>query len=118
MVAQVDEQQAPMIADAMHPAGETNGLADVAFTQFAAGMRAIAMHGVVSKRLGGWERRKVHGTPALSRKRGGCALASGDEGNLGTADAFEREAVGFSGLGKAGGDQAARHDDVACPQPL
>ena len=29
MIAQIDEQHAAVIADAMHPAGEAHGLADV-----------------------------------------------------------------------------------------
>ena len=44
MVAQVDEQQATMIADTMAPAGEPDLFADVAFAQRAAGVGAVAMH--------------------------------------------------------------------------
>ncbi len=38
MVAQVDEQHAAMIADAVAPTRQPHGLADVAFAQSAAGM--------------------------------------------------------------------------------
>ena len=44
MVAQIDEQHAAMVADAMAPAGETHITADVAISQRAAGMGAIAVH--------------------------------------------------------------------------
>ncbi len=77
MVAQVDEQHAAMVADAMAPARQPHGLADVALAQRAAGVGAIAMHGhswaVPAAILGwGWERaggaRKAHGGSALSRQ--------------------------------------------------
>ena len=45
MVAQVDEQHAAMVADAMAPAGEPDGLADIALAERAAGMGAVTMHG-------------------------------------------------------------------------
>ena len=45
MVAQVDEQQPAMVADAMAPAGQTNVLADVAVAERAAGVGAVTMHG-------------------------------------------------------------------------
>ena len=45
MVAQVDEQQPAMVADAMAPAGQTNVLADVAVAERAAGMGPVTMHG-------------------------------------------------------------------------
>ena len=38
MVAQVDEQHAAMVADAVAPAGQPHGLADVALAQRAAGV--------------------------------------------------------------------------------
>ena len=38
MIAQIDEQHAAMVADAMAPAGKTDGLADVAFAKRAACM--------------------------------------------------------------------------------
>ena len=44
MVAQVDEQHAAMVADAVAPAGEPHVAADVAVAQRAAGMAAIAVH--------------------------------------------------------------------------
>ncbi len=45
MVAQVDEQEAAMVADAMAPAGQPHVPADIGRAQFAAGMGAITVHG-------------------------------------------------------------------------
>ena len=45
MVAQVDEQHAAMVADAMAPAGQPNRLADMALAERAAGMGPVTMHG-------------------------------------------------------------------------
>ena len=45
MVAQVDEQHATMVADAMAPAGQPDRLSDVAVAERAAGMGPVAMHG-------------------------------------------------------------------------
>ena len=45
MVAQVDEQHAAMVALAMDPARQADGLADIGGSQGAAGMGAIGMHG-------------------------------------------------------------------------
>ena len=44
VVAQVDEQHAAMVADAVNPAGQAHGLADLALAKLAAGMGAIAVH--------------------------------------------------------------------------
>ena len=44
MVAQVDEQQPAVVADAMHPAGQADGLADVGGAERAAGVASIAVH--------------------------------------------------------------------------
>src|SRR3954453_8101019 len=49
MIAQVDEQQPAMVADAVAPAGQTNLLADVAVAERAAGMGAVTMHGIPGK---------------------------------------------------------------------
>lgn len=46
MVAKVDEQKAAMVANAMYPAGQADGLADVLFAKFSAGVGAILVHGV------------------------------------------------------------------------
>ena len=46
MVAKIDEEQPAMIADAMHPAREPDGLADIFFAERAASMAAIGVHGV------------------------------------------------------------------------
>jgi hypothetical protein len=45
MVAQIDEQYAAMVADAVTPAGNADGLADVFFAELAAGVGAIGVHG-------------------------------------------------------------------------
>ena len=44
MVAQVDEQHAAMVADAVAPAGQPHVLADVAVAERAAGVGAVAVH--------------------------------------------------------------------------
>ncbi len=44
VVAEIDEQEAAMVADAVAPAGEPHRLADMQLAQRAASMRAIAMH--------------------------------------------------------------------------
>jgi hypothetical protein len=44
MVAQVDEQHAAVVADAMAPAGQPYVLADVAFAERATGMGAVTVH--------------------------------------------------------------------------
>ena len=51
MVAQVDEQQAAMVADAVAPAREADGFADVLFAERAACMAAVAMHRIVNARI-------------------------------------------------------------------
>ena len=45
MVAQVDEQEAAMVAHAMDPAGKADGGADVGLAQLATVMASIGMHG-------------------------------------------------------------------------
>ena len=54
MVAQVDEQHAAMVADAMTPARQANGFADIALAERAAGMGPVTMHGCLND-LGGFE---------------------------------------------------------------
>ena len=44
MVAQIDEQNAAVVADAMAPAGEADLGADVGLAERAAGMGAVAVH--------------------------------------------------------------------------
>ena len=44
MVAQIDEQQAAMVALAMNPAGQAHGLVFIRKAQFATGMGTIGMH--------------------------------------------------------------------------
>jgi hypothetical protein len=45
VVAQVDEEHAAMVADAVHPARQADGVAHVGFGQLGAGMAAICVHG-------------------------------------------------------------------------
>ena len=65
MVAQVDEQQTTVVADAVAPAGEPDLFADVAFAQDAAGVGAVAMHD--DERASILWRGKAHARPRLSR---------------------------------------------------
>ena len=44
MVAQVDEQQAAVVADAVAPTGEAHGLADQGKPDGSTGVRAVSMH--------------------------------------------------------------------------
>jgi len=44
MIAQIDEQHAAMVADAMAPAGKPDLFADVGLAQFAAFMAAVTVH--------------------------------------------------------------------------
>ena len=45
MIAQVDEQHAAMVADAVAPAGKAHGLPDLGEAERAASVRAVSMHG-------------------------------------------------------------------------
>jgi len=47
VVAQVDEQQAAVVAHPVDPAGKARGRADVALPQRPAGVRAVTVHAVV-----------------------------------------------------------------------
>jgi hypothetical protein len=80
MVAQVDEQQAAMIANAMHPARNTDIGADIGLSQLRAGVAAITMHCLIFRlTMVQWGRstcptaklaRKAHGQALLSRREG------------------------------------------------
>jgi hypothetical protein len=50
MVAQVDEDQATMVAPAIDPAGQANFLSDMLLAKLAAGVGAIGVHGVKNLR--------------------------------------------------------------------
>ena len=65
VVAQVDEQQPAMVADAVHPARKADGGADVGFPQLGAGMAAVSMHGC---RFRFWDDR--FGAPGRTRRGG------------------------------------------------
>ncbi len=45
MVAQIDEKHPAVVADAMHPAGQSNGVADMCRCQICASMGAKGVHG-------------------------------------------------------------------------
>ena len=51
MVAQVDEQDATMVAHPVHPAREANGFTNMRGAQIGAGMAAIGMHRGISRRI-------------------------------------------------------------------
>ena len=81
VVAQVDEQQAAVIAHAMHPAGQPDRCAYIAFAQRPAGVRAIAVHrcerrllsfahGLAVNQFFSSNRGRAHGVQAMSRLRG------------------------------------------------
>ena len=44
VVAEVDEEDAAVVAEAEHPAGEADGLAGVLLAELVAGVCAIGMH--------------------------------------------------------------------------
>jgi hypothetical protein len=52
VIAQIDEQDTAMIANAMAPAGKTYRFADVRFARLAAAMGTIAVHYVVTSTRG------------------------------------------------------------------
>src|SRR5277367_3858621 len=81
MVAQIDEQHAAMIANAMAPARQPNRLANIALAERAAGMGPVTMHGVLKDQC--W---KVEsGAQSLPKARGGCTRGrKGRQPNAGT----------------------------------
>jgi hypothetical protein len=73
MVAQVDEQNAAMVAHAVHPAREPDIGAGVALAKRGAGVGTVAMH-VISSRLG---RRADNGGSAGEKTRSITVSARG-----------------------------------------
>ena len=63
MVAQIDELDAAMVADAVAPAREADARADVAVAERAAGVGAVTVHG-----LSGGSRRTIHARRPKSRR--------------------------------------------------
>ena len=63
MVAQIDEQQPAMVADAMAPAGQAGGLVDIALAERAAGVGPVAVHGHPET----WSEVESRGSAALPR---------------------------------------------------
>ena len=90
MVAEIDEQQPAMIAQAMHPARQSHGLADILFAQRAASMGAIVVHGLVGKPKPkrGWMREIARNSawrPALVKQ------ANARQGTMPSPDLFLSE---------------------------
>src|SRR5215813_3506983 len=67
MVAQVDEQHAAMVTDAMAPAGEADLFANVALAERAAGMGPVTMHGNSRKLLSERSNRGLEPGPNCGR---------------------------------------------------
>ena len=65
MVAQIDEQHAAMVANAVAPARQPNGLVDIAVAERAAGVGPVTMHGCSKTDVGGSNR-----GPKASPQRG------------------------------------------------
>ena len=69
MVAQVDEQQAAMVADAVHPAGKTDGLADIGFAKSGTSVAAVAVHHIILELKGARSHAKARcGSVKIGRK--------------------------------------------------
>jgi hypothetical protein len=83
VIAQVDEQHAAMIADAVNPAGKANGGADIRLAESGTGVAAVTVHRLVlelqkaaqlvKRRTAAWSKSggKAHDAPVLSRPRRG-----------------------------------------------
>jgi hypothetical protein len=74
MVAQIDEQHAAMVANAMAPAGQPYGLADVALAERAAGMGPVTMHGFLKDQMSEKSNRELQSLP---KARGGFTRGFG-----------------------------------------
>src|SRR5438445_13081037 len=80
MVAQIDEQQPAMVANAMAPARQPNCLANIAVAERAAGVGPVTMHGYSKNRCRriesgakGCPARRVRVYPRLSGAATECA---------------------------------------------
>ena len=69
MVAQVDEQQIAMVALAMDPARQADGLAGLFGAELAAGVGAVGVHGIA---LGPWRQTRAE-TPVSDTARAGLS---------------------------------------------
>jgi len=65
MVAQIDEQHAAMVANAMAPAGQTRRLVNVVLAERAAGMGPVTMHGISKKPMSEDRIGRRQGLPGL-----------------------------------------------------
>ena len=72
MIAQVDEQQPAMVAPAIDPAGQPDGLSDMFLAKLAAGVGAIGVHDEKPLKTGGC----VTGIGSLVKTRTGIAQLS------------------------------------------
>jgi hypothetical protein len=61
MIAQVDEQQSTVIANAVTPARQADGCPDIAGAQRAAGGSAVSMHYLQSLTVGDGRAANTHG---------------------------------------------------------
>lgn len=59
MVAQVDEEHAAVIADAVNPAGKANGGADIRLAEGGTGVAAVTVHRIVPELLKGRAARRT-----------------------------------------------------------
>ena len=84
MVAKVDEEQAAMVADAMHPAGQADGLADVVGAERAAGMGSVTVHLVHG--IGSWP------GAAAENARGSLLVKDGERGTAAAGNRGSDEA--------------------------
>jgi hypothetical protein len=109
MVAQVDEQHAAMIANAMAPAGQANGLVDVTVAERAAGVGPVTMHETSKNNVGGPNRgpeaarKEAEGLPDAFG-RGNRMQAGADrpkpDGNPGNVTEKRKPGAGYAWTGK------------------
>ena len=66
-VAEVDEQDAAMVAHAVDPAGQLYRLADIGFAELAASMGSVDMHGLIYNREAAQPQRVLSGHPKVCR---------------------------------------------------
>src|SRR5690606_32726987 len=86
MVAQVDEEEAAMVAHAMDPAREADGLADIGLSQLCAGVAAVTMHGNVFRLSEACEGRDTRPEIRAEKRMGGM-ICQGNDGWRGARDA-------------------------------
>jgi len=95
MVAKIDEQQAAMIANAMDPAGNADGLPDIGFAKSGTSVAAVTMHDIILEPRG----------RAATPKRAAAASKSGGKAH-GEADLSRPEQIERRRLSDPAGDPA------------